>query len=497
LELSQDSSRRFNLPPALNFSSPLPTEKKKQNKEPQACYNEGGDAEGTARMAADNTRLDDRDTLDEVQDVRTLQQGSPKRWLLFGPLIALVVLVGGYFGFKWWRYAVTHVSTDDARVKGTLITVSSKVPGRLLSMVVEEGQSVNRGEVIARLQQDDYQAQVALHEAALEAAQSQLASATIDLELTHALASGQIERSDAVLGASQSQLAEAERAAALEEPRVKAELREKEAAVEEAKALLLGARVKQDSAMADLRRAEQLFQDGIIAAERRDQAAAAHEQAQAAHQSGQEARNKSEALLERARADSRRVQLLLDNVRTQQRKVRESAALKALALAEQQRVKMKEEVVKTLQAKVKEAEVQLALAQLRLSETVLTSPINGVVSQSIADPGEHVQPGQPMLIVNDPQDVWVEANIEETSIRKVQIGQAVEIDVDAYPQRKFQGKVVQVGAATRSEFAIIPAGSASAHFIKVTQRLPVKIAVNNQEGLLKPGMMVYVGIWVK
>lgn len=448
-------------------------------------------------MAADNTRLDDRDTLDEAHDVRMLQQGNTKRWLLFGSLLALVVLVGGYFGVKWWRYAVTHVSTDDARVKGTLITVSSKIPGRLMSMVVEEGQPVKKGDVIARLQQDDYQAQVALAEAALEAAKSQLASATIELDLAHELVAGQIERSDAVLGVSQSQLAEAERTVALEDQRIKAELREKEAAVEEAKAQLAGAKVKQDIALADLRRAEQLFQDGIVAAEQRDQAAAAYEQAEAAYQSAQEARNKSAALQERARADSRRVQLLLDNVRTQQRKVREAAALKVLALAEQQRVKMKEEEVKTLRAKVKEAEVQLELARLRLTETVITSPIDGVVSQTIADPGEHVQAGQPIVVVNDPQDVWVEANIEETSIRDVQIGQPVDLHVDAYPQRKFQGKVVQVGAATRSEFAIIPAGSASAHFIKVTQRLPVKIAVDNQEGLLKPGMMVYVGVRVK
>jgi membrane fusion protein (multidrug efflux system) len=119
------------------------------------------------------------------------------------------------------------------------------------------------------------------------------------------------------------------------------------------------------------------------------------------------------------------------------------------------------------------------------------------VSQAIADPGEHVQPGQPIAIVNDPQDVWVEANIEETAIRKIQLGQPVDLDVDAYPQRRFEGKVIQIGAAARSEFAIIPAGSASAHFIKVTQRLPVKIGVDNRDGLLKPGMMVVVGIRVK
>lgn len=423
--------------------------------------------------------------------------GPSKRWRILLPIILLVMTAVGYVGVDWWLYALRHVSTDDARVKGTLITLSPQVAGRLTSVLVEQGQPIRQGEVIARIQQDDYLAQTTLSEAALEAAKSQLASAELELELAQAVAAGEIERSDAILGASESQLAEAEKAAGLESHIAKADLREKTAAVEEARAQLLSAKVNQDVAAADLRRGNQLFDDGIIATEQRDQMVAAYDRAKAQYQSARETLNRSLALLERATADSRRVQLLQENVRTQQRKVRESAALKSLAVAKQQRVNMQEEILKTLQAKVKEAQARLDLARLRLEETVITSPVDGVVSQAIADPGEHVQPGQPIAIVNDPQDVWVEANIEETDIRKVQLGQPVDLDVDAYPQRRFVGKVIQIGAATRSEFAIIPAGSASAHFIKVTQRLPVKIAVDNREGLLKPGMMVVVGIRVK
>ena len=449
------------------------------------------------QMATDNEPLGHRDEVSNRIAPSHLPTRRSKRWLFFLPLTILVFAAMGYFGLDWWLYSLSHVSTDDARVKGTLITVSPRVAGRLTSVLIEQGQPIQQGEVIARIQQDDYLAQATLSEAALEAAESQLASAALELELTQAVAAGEIERSDAVLGASESQLAEAEKAAGVESDIVQADLREKAAAVEEARAHLLSAKVNQDMAEAELRRANQLFDDGIVATEQRDQTAAAYDHAKAQYQSAQETLNKSMALLERATADSQRVQLLQENIRTQQRKVKESAALKSLALAEQQRVKMQEEVLKTLRAKVKEAQAKLDLAQLRLAETVITSPVDGVVSQAIADPGEHIQPGQPIAIVNDPQDVWVEANIEETEIRKVQIGQAVDLDVDAYPQRKFAGQVIQVGAATRSEFAIIPAGSASAHFIKVTQRLPVKIAVDNREGLLKPGMMVVVGIRVK
>ncbi len=426
-----------------------------------------------------------------------LEPRKSKKWIFLAPLIILVVIVGGYFGIDWWLYSLSHVSTDDARVKGTLITVSSRVAGRLIEVGVEDGQPIKRGDVIARVQQGDYQAHVALREAALEAAQSQLASALLELDLERAVTEGQIQRSEAVLGASQSQLAEAKKAAGLESQRGKADLREKEAAIQEARARLQSAKVDQDMTSAELKRADQLFQDGIIAAEQRDQAVAMYDQAVARFQTAQEALNKSRALLSLAEAESRRVQLLQTNVRTRQGRVKESAALKNLAVAEQQRVRMKQEVAKTLEAKVKQAQAELALARMQLDETIIVSPSDGVVSQVIADSGEHVQPGQAIAIVNDPQDVWVEANIEETEVGKVQIGQSVELDIDAYAQRKYEGKVIQIGAATRSEFAIIPAGSASAHFIKVTQRLPVKIEVDNKDGLLKPGMMVVVGIRVK
>jgi len=413
------------------------------------------------------------------------------------PLLVLAIGVGVYFGGQWWLYSLHHVYTDDARVKGTLITISAEVAGRLVTRVVEEGQSIKKGDLLAQVQQDEYQAQMTLHSAALEAAQSQLASAEADLTLTRTLAEGQIQRSDAVLGTSRSQLAEAEKAVKLEEQRTLANLREKEAGVEEARARLTGAKAALDKAIADLDRARQLAQDGVVAKERLDQAVAAHDSMVAQHQSAQETLNRALALVQMAHAESRRVQLSLDQVQTQQHKVRESQALKELAVAERQRTKMKEDMINNLRAKVKEVEAQLSLARLRLAETTITSPIDGVVSQTIADAGERVQPGQPIVVVHDPREVWISANIEETYIRKVRDGQPVTITVDAYPHQTFHGKVTQLGTATRSEFALIPAGSASAHFIKVTQRIPVRIAVENPDGLLKPGMMVEVGIRVR
>lgn len=448
-------------------------------------------------MALDERSREVQTGLVDATPRRVASRSRAKRWFILLPILLLGLGVCGYFGVQWWLYRAQHVYTDDARVKGTLITVSAEVAGRLVKLTVEEGQRVKHGEVMAQIQPDEYQAQVALSSAALEGAQSQLASAEADLALTQSLTEGQIQRAEAVLGTSRSQLAEAEKTATLEAQRVQANVREKAAGVEEARARLAGAKSALEKAAADLARARQLAQDGVVAAERLDQAVAAHESAVAQQQSTQEGLHRAAALSQMALAEAQRVQLSLDQVRTQQSKVRESQALQTLALAERQRTAMKVDTVHNLRAKVKEVEAQLALARLRLAETTITSPIDGVVSQTIADAGERVQPGQPIVVVNDPREVWISANIEETHIRKLREGQPVRITVDAYPQQAFQGTVTQLGAAARSEFALIPAGSASAHFIKVTQRIPIRVALDNPAGLLKPGMMAAVSIRVK
>ena len=419
------------------------------------------------------------------------------KWRIYAPLIVLGLAAGGYFGGQWWLYTMRHVSTDDARVKGTLITVSAEVAGRLLSVPIKAGQPISQGDLLARIDPEFYELEIAQRQAALEAVQSQLSRAEIEQELAQALTEGHIERSQFVLNASQSQLSEVQGAAQLEHERVQAELQEQEAAVAAARAQLDGTKAQLEVAAAENKRAMQLFEDGIVPAEQRDQVTAAYDLALARHQSVQKSLDQDLALLQRARAESQRVQLRLESVRTQEQKVEESQVLRSLAVAERQGNVAQAAGVKNLRARVKEAETELALARLRLEKTVIPSPVNGVVSQAIADGGEHVRAGQPIAIVNDPQDVWVSANIEETRIRQVQLGQPVDISVDAYPDHAFQGQVHQIGAATRSEFAIIPAGSASAHFIKVTQRIPVRIAVDNPDNLLKPGMMVEVGIKVK
>ena len=140
---------------------------------------------------------------------------------------------------------------------------------------------------------------------------------------------------------------------------------------------------------------------------------------------------------------------------------------------------------------------QLEFQKLDLSDRTIKSPLQGVVDKTFVKVGEYVMPGQRLALIHNPEKIWIEANIKETQIRKLKIGQRVELGVDAYPDIAFEGKVLSIGNATTSEFALLPTPNPSGNFTKITQRLPVRIAIQQKEGLLRPGMMVEVNIDVR
>lgn len=153
-------------------------------------------------------------------------------------------------------------------------------------------------------------------------------------------------------------------------------------------------------------------------------------------------------------------------------------------------------------SKVTAARSQLGVVKSQLLNTVVTAPMNGVVAKRWVLTGDIVQPGQPIFTIYDMKDVWVTANLEETKLGHVRLGDPVEINVDAYPETKFFGKVFQIGNYTASEFSLIPPDNASGNFTKVTQRVPIKVSINNfnQENIkpvLRPGMSVEISIKVK
>ena len=210
------------------------------------------------------------------------------------------------------------------------------------------------------------------------------------------------------------------------------------------------------AAESDLDRAKRLFAEGIIATERRDQTQVAFDQSGARYVSAREGVEQAKARHAASIASEKMVELQSRRVTTLRAEVKETEAAYQLALTNAGIEDLKRERIKLLDAKLKEEEAKVAAARLRLENTVIHSPIDGVVSRKRVEHGEMVQRGQPILVVNDPRDVWVLTNVKETYIRDVHVGSPVDVWVDAYPSRIFRGIVESVGAAAISEFALFP-----------------------------------------
>lgn len=318
-------------------------------------------------------------------------------------VIGLLAIAGSW----WWITSSSKISTDDARVKSNIVNVSTKVSGQIEELLVKEGDHVEAGQVIAKIDSQALQIQV-------EQAQATLASAQAKL-------------------------------AALQAGNRPQQVAQSQASVEQAAANL-------DNASKNYERAEGLYEQGALSTQQRDTAQTALRVAQAQYEASEQG-------------------LSLVN---------EGAAQQDMQFA---------------QAQVAQAAAALKNAQLQLDNTVIKSPISGIIAKKPVDSGEMVSIGQTLYSVTNPAESWVEINIEETDINRVQIGQSVDFKVDAYPGKKFKGEVVDVGAATGSQFALLPSDNAAGNYTKVTQRISVKAkVVDASDATLKPGMSAVVDI---
>jgi membrane fusion protein (multidrug efflux system) len=409
-------------------------------------------------------------------------------------LAVAFVGVGIYFGVQWLIFRWHYVSIDDAQVKGNLISLSAKVSGRITQLLVEEGDAVQRGQVLFELEKEDYAAARDQARATLETAKHELAKAITQLSLTK-------ERVLQGIGVAQASWREAgeglkfaEDDAVLTADRVDKEIDRARASLQAVRARVLEAKATLDNAQKEFARNQELFRQKYIAESARDAAETAWQVAETKYQAAIENERESLSQLALAEANQRSVTLKQSQTRISEQILQRSRLNLALAEEEKMQITLQEKNIELLKAKVQEAEAAFQLAEIRFQETTIASPLRGVISKRLADQGQMVQPGQPILMVNDPEDKWVVANVEETHVRRVRQAAEVKVEVDAFPNRTFEGRVEFIGAAALSEFALLPADNPSGNFIKITHRLPVRISVKDPQNLLKPGMMVVVEI---
>ena len=422
---------------------------------------------------------------------------KPKRRRIFFLLAIVLLAVGAYFGVEWLYFRWHYVSTDDAQVKGNLVNLSAKVSARIDRLLVEEGDGVKGGQILVELDPKDYAAARAQAQATLDMARHDLAKAIPQLALTRDRVLQGIDTADASRQESREGLKFAQDDATLQTDRVQKEIDRARANLKAARARVMEAKATMDNAQKEFERQRELFKKQYIAENVRDAAEMAMQVAQSKYQAALESERESLSQVELAEANQRSIDLKKQTIRISEQQLQKAKINLALSQEEKKQIAIQEKNIEFLKAKVQEAEAALQLAEIRLQETKVYSPISGVISKRFVDQGQVVQLGQPLFIVNNPTEKWVVANVEETKVRRVQRGARVKVEADAFPGKDFEGKVEFISSAASSEFALLPAENPSGNFIKVTHRIPVRVAVQDPENMLKPGMMVVVAIEAK
>ena len=346
-------------------------------------------------------------------------------------IIGLVVIAALFGVIRWGYWQWSHVSETDARVKASTIAVSSRVSGWIVNMPVSDGARVAKGDLLVEIDSRESQLRLTEYGSQISALAAEREQITAQIELIDLTTA---RRVDALRSRAES-----------------------------AQVAVQAGREQYDLARAEFERSRALLKDGVVSRQRLDQVQADLSRAQERH--------------EKAQSDL-------------------AAALADVAEAEAERGEMNVLASRIDELRYEEAQIaaQRDRQGLDVSDRTIKSPIAGIVSETFVDAGEYVNPGQRLMLVHNPDAIWVEANIKETDIRHLSPGMAVDVSFDAYPDETFQGTVERIGQAATSEFALLPNPNPSGNFTKVTQRLPVRIAIDQTEGKLRPGMMAIVDI---
>jgi membrane fusion protein (multidrug efflux system) len=375
-------------------------------------------------------------------------------------VIAIVVIVGGLF---LWRYLGSYESTDDAQVDAHLYPVSARVSGYVIKVNVDDNQYVQKGAVLVEIDPKDYEVAVEQAKANLASAEATAQSLNIDVPISTVNTSSQLKF--AVSGVEDAG----------------AGITNAEKRLSAAQAQMEAAEANDVKAQDDLRRYKALVDKQEVAEQVYDQALAA------------------------AKASTANVAASRDNVAAAEQAVRQARSRLGQSEASQQSAETGPQQVSSTRARARAAigDVQqkraaLEQAELNLQYTRIVAPVSGEVTKTVVV-GLNVQPGQQLLTVVPLDEVWVTANFKETQLRQMKVGQKSEIHVDS-SGRTFKGRVDSIAGATGPLFSLLPPENATGNYVKIVQRIPVKIVLDpgeNQDHQLRPGMNVVPDVYIR
>jgi len=451
------------------------------------------------------TRVDEEEPVHDQPDAEPARRPFYKRRGVI--IIAAVVLVlGAIFGVRYWLYARSHESTDDAFIDGHIVQVSPKVSGYVAKIYVSDNQQVKEGDLLAELDARDYEVKLQQAQAALDAGLARENEAKSNVSLTRATSSATVQQARAAVQRSRSEVQSQRAGAASSSSRASeaaSAVSTAQANVAQAQAQVVAAQADVTRANADVERYRALYAKDEISKQQLDQAVAVASTAAAQLEAARQKVTAAEAQVNQARAAQTAAASTAQQAQTQisgaQAGVNEALGRLAQANAAPQQVAVSEAQAKTAGATTEQLRAAVAQAELELSYTKIYAPDSGRVTRKSVEEGALLQVGQPMLAIV-PGDVWVTANFKESQIGQMSPGQSVEISVDAYPDKTFKGHIDSIQAGTGARFSLIPPENATGNYVKVVQRVPVKIVFDeppDPKHMLAPGMSVVPEVKVK
>jgi membrane fusion protein (multidrug efflux system) len=406
---------------------------------------------------------------------------------LMGLLAVAAIILGGlaYGGYLLYFWH-THVSTDDAYVAAHIAPVSARVPGTVVEVRVNDNQDVKAGDVLARLDPKDYEVALAQARANADAAKGDLENAMVNVPLTDETTQSLVHQAEAALAAAD----DASQVAAHDLDERRGQLKANEAAEAAAKSTVRMAEADLERARLDRERMRELVEARMVAQQDYDHADAAFKSAQAALDASRQRVDQAHEQSLQAEAAVRSQTATLAQSR---RRAQEAQAALANARSQRQQVKVRQAQVDAAKGRIAQALANLRQAELNLDYTVIRAPVGGRITKKTVEIGQVIQPGQPLLSIVDLDDVWVVANYKETALTGVRPGQPATVRVDTYPGAVFKARVDSIQAGSGAVFSLLPPENATGNFVKVVQRVPVKLVFEpgeNSRHLLVPGMSV-------
>jgi membrane fusion protein (multidrug efflux system) len=417
-----------------------------------------------------------------------LRQGG--WWLL---LLLLVLVAAG--GYAYWRSHWGLVQTDNAQVAGYLAPVSAQVPGTVVRLDVRDDQYVRAGTPLLQLDPTDYRLALERARARFAAAQAQVRAAQAALAAQLQQTSASVEVARAAVRAAEPTLPQARETLVLRGQLNAEWIAKRQAQVEAAEATLHAAETSLRTAEDTLARDQRLLEERAVPPQVVDTDRAQVEAARSQVQSARDALADATALLDACKQSTLpEITAARADIGVRSGQIAQSRASVEKALAGHAVVEQRRRQLEAAEAQAAEAREAVRTAEVNLARTVVRAPADGWVTNRTVEVGQVVQPNQPLLSLTLARDQWVVANIKETELSRIRVGDPVRITVDKYPGYVFWGHVESLGTATGAVTSLLPPDNATGNFVKVVQLVPVRITFDRPPDPLHP---LQVGISVE